>query len=71
LARLFVRPNPNKLPPYRDRYGPHSERTARLLDQVELLLEELESSATEDGRAASCALDHMWTAPVSQEFLRV
>ena len=32
----------------RDRYGPRSERTARLLDQLELTLEELESSATED-----------------------
>ena len=27
----------------RDRYGPRSERTARLLDQLELELEELES----------------------------
>ena len=27
----------------RDRYGPRSERTARLLDQLELTLEELES----------------------------
>jgi hypothetical protein len=32
----------------RDRHGPRSERTARLLDQLELTLEELESSATED-----------------------
>jgi hypothetical protein len=31
----------------RDRHGPRSERTARLLDQLELTLEELESSATE------------------------
>ena len=36
----------------RDRYGPRSERTARLLDQLELTLEELESSATEDKLAA-------------------
>jgi hypothetical protein len=36
----------------RDRYGPRSERTARLLDQFELTLEELESSATEDVLAA-------------------
>ena len=36
----------------RDRYGPHSERTARLLDQLELTLEELEASATEDELAA-------------------
>jgi transposase len=32
----------------RDRYGPRSERIARLLDQMELQLEEAESSATED-----------------------
>ena len=39
----------------RDRYGPHSERTARLLDQMELQLEELEASATEDELAAEMA----------------
>jgi transposase len=39
----------------RDRYGPHSERTARLLDQLELRLEELEASATEDELAAETA----------------
>ena len=39
----------------RDRYGPRSERTARLLDQLELTLEELESSATEDELAAELA----------------
>ena len=33
----------------RDRHGPRSERTARLLDQLELTLEELEAS--EIGRA--------------------
>jgi hypothetical protein len=32
----------------RDRYGPRSERTAWLLDQLELQLEELEATATED-----------------------
>src|ERR1700688_1829792 len=36
----------------RDRYGSRSERTARLLDQLELTLEELEASATEDELAA-------------------
>jgi len=36
----------------RDRYGPRSERTARLLDQLELTLEELETAATEDEIAA-------------------
>jgi transposase len=39
----------------RDRYGPRSERTARLLDQLELTLEELESAATEDELAAEIA----------------
>ena len=39
----------------RDRFGPRSERTARLLDQMELQLEELEASATEDERAAEAA----------------
>src|SRR5258706_12756349 len=40
----------------RDRYGPRSERTARLLDQLEMQLEELEASATEDELAAEMAL---------------
>ena len=39
----------------RDRFGPRSERTARLLDQMELQLEELEASATEDELAAETA----------------
>jgi hypothetical protein len=39
----------------RDRYGPRSERTARLLDQLELTQEELEASATEDQLAAEMA----------------
>src|ERR1700748_3530240 len=39
----------------RDRYGPRSERTARLLDQLELTLEELETAATEDELAAELA----------------
>src|ERR1700694_1475428 len=39
----------------RDRYGPRSERTARLLDQLELTLEELESAAMEDELAAGQA----------------
>ena len=33
-------------------YGPRAERTARLIDQLELQLEELEASATEDDLAA-------------------
>ena len=36
-------------------YGPRSERTARLLDQMELELEELEAGATEDEIAAEQA----------------
>ncbi len=36
-------------------YGPRSERTARLLDQMELGLEELEAAATEDEIAAELA----------------
>jgi transposase len=36
-------------------YGPRSERTARLLDQMELELEELEADATEDEIAAERA----------------
>jgi len=36
-------------------FGPRSERTARLLDQMELQLEELEASATEDELAAEQA----------------
>ena len=44
----------------RDRFGPRSERTARLLDQMELQLEELEAAATEDetGRRNRCGQDH-------------
>ena len=36
-------------------YGPRSERTARLLDQMELELEDLEAAATEDEIAAERA----------------
>src|ERR1700674_2304920 len=39
----------------RELYGPRSERTSRLLDQMELRLEELESQATEDEIAAERA----------------
>ena len=39
----------------RARFGPSSERTARLLDQLELQLEELEASASEDDLAAGQA----------------
>src|SRR5271169_4357610 len=40
----------------RQLYGPRSERTTRLLDQIELQFEELESSATEDEIAAEMAV---------------
>lgn len=36
----------------RDKYGISSERRARLIDQLELQLEELEAAATEDALAA-------------------
>jgi len=39
----------------RELYGRHSERSVRLLDQMELAFEELESSATEDELAAERA----------------
>jgi transposase len=39
----------------RERYGPSAERTRRLLDQLELQLEELEASASEDELAAERA----------------
>ena len=37
----------------RERFGPSAERGAKLLDQLELQLEELEASATEDELAAT------------------
>src|SRR6266403_2158091 len=40
----------------RELYGQHSERSVRLLDQMELALDELESSATEDEIAAERAV---------------
>src|ERR1700693_3023509 len=40
----------------RQLYGPRSERTSRILDQIELQFEELESSATEDEIAAETAV---------------
>ncbi|WP_354491961.1 IS66 family transposase [Novosphingobium sp. 1529] len=39
----------------REQYGPSAERTRRLLDQMELELEDLEADATEDGLAAVAA----------------
>ena len=40
----------------RERFGQRSERSARLLDQLELQLEELEATATEDDLAAEKAV---------------
>ncbi len=39
----------------RDRFGPRSERTTRLLNQMELQLEELETAATEHELTAETA----------------
>lgn len=39
----------------REQYGPSAERTRRLLDQLELQLEELEATASEDDLAAEIA----------------
>lgn len=49
----------------RDRFGPRSERTARLLDQLELTLEELEAKATEDELAAEMAAAKVTTTTVA------
>src|ERR1700674_193087 len=38
----------------RELYGPRSERTSRILDQIELQFEELESAATEDETRYCC-----------------
>jgi transposase len=45
----------------RQLHGPRSERTSRILDQVELWFEELESSATEDEIAAEKAVANTTT----------
>jgi transposase len=54
----------------RDRYGPRSERTARLLDQLELTLEELETSATEDELVAEIAAARTSNATTMASFTR-
>jgi len=53
----------------RDRYGPRSERAGRLLDQLELTLEELEASATQDELAAERAAASV-TRAISKERFR-
>ena len=45
----------------RDKYGISSERRARLIDQLELQLEELEAAVTEDALAAEQATDKATT----------
>ncbi|MGL4241632.1 MAG: IS66 family transposase, partial [Beijerinckiaceae bacterium] len=51
----------------RELYGQRSERTARLIDQMELQLEELEAKATEDEIAAEAmARQTSLSAPVSR-----
>jgi transposase len=59
----------------RDKFGPRSERTARLIDQLELQLEELVASASEDDEAAATAAAKTQTVrsferrrPVRQSF---
>jgi transposase len=49
----------------RDKYGVSSERSARLLDQLELQLEELEAAATEDALAAEQAAPDAQTTVTS------
>lgn len=49
----------------REFYGTRSERTARLIDQMELQLEELETSASEDDLAAERAARQTGTTMVS------
>jgi transposase len=49
----------------RELFGPRSERTARLLDQMELQLEELETTATEDEIAAELAAAKTKTTSVA------
>ena len=48
----------------RDKYGISSERRARLIDQLELQLEELEAAATEDALAAEAAAAATTTSTV-------
>src|SRR5579863_8628390 len=47
----------------RDRFGQSSERGERLLDQMELQLEELEATAAEDALAAQAAARTTQVAP--------
>src|SRR5271157_4652647 len=49
----------------RELFGPRSERTARLLDQLELQLEELETTASEDELAAEQAAAKAKTTTVA------
>ena len=48
----------------REKFGARSERSARILDQLELQREDLETSATEDELAAEEAAAHTTTVEV-------
>jgi transposase len=52
----------------REKHGPRRERTARLIDQLELQLEELVTAATEDEVAAEAAAAKTW--PSMRAFTR-
>jgi transposase len=49
----------------REQYGTRSERSARLIDQLELQLEELEASATEDEIMADKAIATALNPPLN------
>ena len=52
-------------------YGSHSERKARLLEQMELQLEDLEAAATEDELAAEKAVARTQTVQSFQRKLKI
>ena len=54
----------------RERFGPSSERQRRLLDQLELQLEEIEADATQDAVAAEAAASRSSATTAVQGFLR-
>jgi hypothetical protein len=55
----------------RDKYGISSERRARLIDQLELQLEELEAAATEDALAAEQATEKACTVRARRKFFEL
>ncbi len=54
----------------REHFGPSSERQRRLLDQLELQLEEIEADATQDAVAAEAAASRSGATTAVQGFLR-